>query len=174
MARTRPRGWRRQVRRKFVWDRTQGFAAAPATSGVDLLANYRSQPGATHVGATIMRIRGYIYPDPDAGVPTFTRGAIGFRIDSWNESATGTAGLANSPFAQPDEDWMGWLPYFWELGPTVQTFATWNPQASVYAVDIKANRKIEELNQTLWMFFTAPSAGNTTYNWDLSVGMKLP
>lgn len=171
MARRRPRGFQRQVRRKFVWDRTQGFAAAPALSGVDLLANYREQPGATHVGATIMRIRGYIYPDPDPEVPTFTRGAIGFRIDSWNEDP---ASPANSPFAMPDEDWMGWLPYFWELGPTVPTYATWNAQANAYAVDIKANRRIEELNQTLWMFFTAPAAGNTTYNWDLSIGMKLP
>ena len=29
MARRRPRGWHRQVRRKFVWDRTRGFASVP-------------------------------------------------------------------------------------------------------------------------------------------------
>lgn len=172
MARRRmSRGFARQQRRKFIWDRTQGFAAAPSVSGVDLLANYRAQPGATHVGATVMRIRGYIYPDPDAGVPTFTRGVVGFRIDSWNEDPTD---LTNNPFAQPDEDWMGWLPYFWEQPGNLPTWATWNAQASAYAVDIKANRKLEELNQTLWMFFSSPAAGVTTYNWDLSIGLKLP
>ena len=43
-----------------------------------------------------------------------------------------------------------------------------------YAVDIKAQRKLEELNQTLWMFFTPPGEGVITYNWDLSIGLKLP
>ena len=41
MARRRPRGWHRQVRRKFVWDRTRGFASSPDAYGVDLLANFR-------------------------------------------------------------------------------------------------------------------------------------
>ena len=36
MARRRPRGWHRQVRRKFVWDRTRGFASSPDAYGVDL------------------------------------------------------------------------------------------------------------------------------------------
>lgn len=169
--RGRSRGFRRQVNRKFVWDRTQGFAAAPATSGVDLLANFRAQPGATHLGATITRIRGYVYPDPDEAVPVFNRGVVGFRVDSWNEDPLD---LDNSPFAQPDEDWMGWLPYFYEIGPTLPTFATWNTEASVFAVDIKSQRKLEELNQTLWMFYSAPATGAITYNWDLSIGLKLP
>ena len=51
---------------------------------------------------------------------------------------------------------------------------TWNAQASPYAVDIKAQRKLEELNQTLWMFFTPRGKGVITYNWDLSIGLKLP
>ena len=62
MARYRRRaGFSRQVRRKFVWNRAIG-AAGIGTVGVDLLAPFRAQPGATHLGATIMRIRGYVVP----------------------------------------------------------------------------------------------------------------
>ena len=53
---------------------------------------------------------------------------------------------------------MGWLPYFHyrPVGADLRSEITWNAQASPYAVDIKAQRKLEELNQTLWMFFTPP------------------
>ena len=65
MARRRGRGFRRQVQRKFVWDRTFGFLPTTSTGpfGVDLLAGFRGQPGATHLGATVTRIRGVIYPE---------------------------------------------------------------------------------------------------------------
>ena len=55
MARRRGRGFRRQVQRKFVWDRTFGFLPTTSTGpfGVDLLAGFRGQPGATHLGATV-------------------------------------------------------------------------------------------------------------------------
>ena len=166
----------RQVRRKFVWDRTRGFASSPDAYGVDLLANFRSQPGATHLGATVTRIRGYVWPDAvggEAPANPYLAGAIGFRIDAWNEDPLD---VDNNPFAQPDEDWMGWLPYFHyrPVGADLRSEITWNAEASPYAVDIKAQRKLEELNQTLWMFFTPPGEGVITYNWDLSIGLKLP
>ena len=103
----------------------------------------------------------------------YLAGAIGFRIDAWNEDPLD---VDNNPFAQPDEDWMGWLPYFHyrPVGADLRSEITWNAQASPYAVDIKAQRKLEELNQTLWMFFTPPGEGVITYNWDLSIGLKLP
>ena len=71
---------------------------------------------------------------------------------------------------------MGWLPYFHyrPVGADLRSEITWNAQASPYAVDIKAQRKLEELNQTLWMFFTPPGEGVITCNWDLSIGLKLP
>lgn len=134
----------------------------------DLLDGFRSQPGATHLGATVMRIRGLIVPTPiDAGA--VVGGVIGFRIDSWNEVITD---LSLSPTEQPDEDWMGWLPWHLSFG-TVPENATWNPEASPFAVDIKANRKLEELNQTLWMCLTAPASGSISYAYNLSIGMKL-
>lgn len=161
------RGFNRQVRRKFVWDRV--FGAVPTTAyGVDLLAPFRGQPGATHLGATIMRIRGYIYPD---SVSDTQLGTIGFRIDSWNEDP---ADVDNSPSLQPDEDWMGWLPFNKPPGVPETFPATWNAQASPWAVDIKSNRKLEELNQTLWMFVDQPAGNENNYSYNLSIGLKLP
>lgn len=172
--RVRRRG--RVQRRKFVWDRTFGFLPATSTGpfGVDLLAGFRGQPGATHLGATVMRIRGLIYPELSTPLETgFLLGRIGFRVDSWNEDP---ADPDNQPQSQPDEDWMGWLPWFIDGSqtPNQPSIASWNPQASAWAVDIKANRKLEELNQTLWMFVSGPPAADPiNYNYDLSVGLKL-
>lgn len=168
------RGFRRQVARKFVWDRTSGTVVGAAdgtgTIGVDLLSAFRDQPGATHLGATVTRIRGFIYPESAGDVPAFFAGVAGFRIDSWNESAVD---LTNQPFAMPDEDWLGWLPYSIDTsaGPQ-QSYANWN-EGGGWAVDIKAQRKLEELNQTLWMFVTVPPTGVVNYNYILSVGLKL-
>ena len=155
-----------------------GLGASPPVPMLMVLISgqLRSQPGATHLGATVTRIRGYVWPDAvggEAPANPYLAGAIGFRIDAWNEDPLD---VDNNPFAQPDEDWMGWLPYFHyrPVGADLRSEITWNAQASPYAVDIKAQRKLEELNQTLWMFFTPPGEGVITYNWDLSIGLKLP
>lgn len=158
----------RQLRRKFVWHREFGELVVGTTGvgGVDLLATYRSLPGATHVGATVMRIRGFIVPQSAVEAA----GTIGFRIDQQNEDPTETD---NVPALQPDLDWMGWLP--WMLtSDTPNVSATWNAQANQWAVDIKSNRMLEELQETLWMFFDRPTAGTVTYNYNLSIGLKLP
>lgn len=166
MRRRRPAGFHRQVRRKFIWDRHAGSIATTGF-GVDLLAPFRAQPGATHLGATIMRIRGFVYPN---SVSDTKIGVIGFRVDSWNEDPTDSQ---NQPSVQPDEDWLGWLPFFQEPGAPLEGTATWNQQASPWAVDIKANRKLEELNQTLWMFVDQPDTNQNDYSYNLSIGMKL-
>lgn len=172
MARRRgSRGFARQVRRKFVWDRTFGnlVVSESGALGVDLLAAFRDQPGATHLGATITRIRGHILPVGAVDGPDLIGGTIGFRIDSWNEDPTDTT---NAPTQQPDEDWMGWMPFVNSASAPVQ--ASWNYQANQWAVDIKAQRKLEELNQTLWMFVERPAGNTVTYHYNLSVGLKLP
>ena len=79
--------------RKFVWDRTLGSSGA-GDVGVDLLAPFRGQPGATHLGATVMRIRGYIVPSEVFDV-TGGAGVCGIRVDTWNTDVTD---LNNQPF----------------------------------------------------------------------------
>ena len=167
MTRTRRRGGNgRRHTRKFIWDRHAG--TIPTTSfGVDLLAPYRSQPGATHLGATVTRIRGFIYPD---SVGTSTLGVAGLRVDTWNEDPLDSS---NQPSVQPDADWLAWLPFF-AVDGTPTAIATWNQEASVWAVDIKAQRKLEELNETLWLFVDQPDTLQNNYSYNLSIGLKLP
>lgn len=169
--RYRSKGYARQQRRKFVWDRT--FDAPVIGQGgpfaVDLLQQFRNQPGATHLGATVMRVRGYIRPILTDSFPG-AGGVFGMRVDSWNEEVTADE---LSPVAQPDEDWMAWLPWAGLDTAVNNTVASWNPQSSVWAVDVKAGRKLQELNQTLWLCTTAPSQGTMTMEYDLSVGLKL-
>ena len=132
---------------------------------------FRGQPGATHLGATVMRIRGYIVPSEVFDV-TGGAGVCGIRVDTWNTDVTD---LNNQPFLQPDYDWMAWLP--WNVGATGPTVlaptSPGNQYASEWAVDVKSNRKLEELNETLWLFGDQTGAGERTYFYHLSIGMKL-
>lgn len=166
-TRTRRRAGSSRFQRKFVWDRTFGTIAGPDT-GADLLAPFRSQPGATHLGATIMRIRGYIIPSDALGTSA-AAGILGIRVDTWNEA---TAEPANQPVLQPNADWMAYLP--WNVGVgTERMLTTWNQQASLWTLDVKSNRKLEELNQTLWLFGDQNGGGDRSYFYHLSIGMKL-
>lgn len=167
VTRARRRFSGRRNGRKFIWHRTIGSFTNPVI-GADLLSAFRSEPGATHLGATITRIRGYVKATP-TGAGTNTGGIHAFRVDSWNEDASAPA---NQPQLMPDEDWLGWLP--WEGASATNFFANSDPGVSVWAVDLKAQRKLEELNQTLWLFTALPTTGTYTVNWNLSIGMKLP
>ena len=87
-------------------------------------------------------------------------GVCGIRVDTWNTDVTD---LNNQPFLQPDYDWMAWLPWNVGAGPTVpRTNITWNQYASEWAVDVRVNRKLEELNETLWLFGDQTGAGERT------------
>ena len=78
------------------WDRTFGqFGAGDV--GADLLAPFRGQPGATHLGATVMRIRGYIVPSEVFDV-TGGAGVCGIRsIRETRTSPTSTTSPSCSP-----------------------------------------------------------------------------
>lgn len=174
MARYRSRGYRRQVRRKFVWNRVWGTLSptnqATSITGVDLLQDFRNTPGASTVGSTVMRIRGLLVP---TGIDTVPNAAstFGFLIDSANEDP---ASGSNMPVNRPEEDWLGWLPWNANLGTVPSEPGTWNSAASPWAVDIKAARKLEEVGQTLWMFMDRPTQGTYNVYYNLSIGLKLP
>ena len=82
--------------RKFVWDRTFGqFGAGDV--GVDLLAPFRGQPGATHLGATVMRIRGYIVPSEVFDVTGGAGVCVSGSIRGTRTSPTSTTSPSCSP-----------------------------------------------------------------------------
>lgn len=175
MARRARRGFNRQMRRKFVWNRftgsfITGIDGQTNPVGVDLLRDFRETAGASTVGATIMRIRGIIVPTAGGENNPVDGGAYGFLIDSVNEDSVDTR---NAPHQRPEEDWLGWLPWSAPLSSVQTDPATWN-HSNDWQVDIKAARKLEELGQTLWMFADRPTAGAVNTYFDLSIGMKLP
>lgn len=169
---------RRAPRREFEWSRSQGFVGSSAdpggVHGVDLLAFYRSQPNGNHLAATITRVRGWIYPDWDPGVPTFQIANAGLRIANFDEDATD---VSNAPINGPDEDWLGWFPTMRDAqtdtsGSLPNGTITWN-EGGYFAVDVKAARKLNGRQRSLWLFCDPPAAGTIFWNYNLSVGMKL-
>lgn len=170
MARRMSRGFRRQQQRKFVWHRhSDAFTINPDGTGVygsDLLSEFRDMPGATHLGATVMRVRGWVFPQI-VDAPPVNEEIAGLRVDTWDQPVD-TNNV--SPFQGPDEDWMAWFPY---LNPTSTADITGNVYASPFAVDVKSNRKLEELNQTLWLFGSGVAGATVTYIYNLSIGLKL-
>ena len=160
---TRPRS---RTNRQFVWWREFGTltlgGGAGNTFGVDLLAAYRATAGSSQTGSTVMRVRGYIHPNIASG--STANGTFGLIVDS---TGTPLTELSTRPESRPTEEWLGWLPWFSPTGHTVDE-ATWN---SPWTVDIKANRKVGELGQSLFLFVSSfPGAVEVNYN--LSIGLK--
>lgn len=172
------RGRRRAPLRKFVWARTVGTLSQPTSRGADLLDVFQSEYGAQLLGATLMRVRGYVIPDmpsaPAAGIAT---GRVGMIVEQDQELAD--QAVENTPGARPHDDWFAWLPFIYDradvAGLQAPGNASWNSQASPWAVDIKSARKIEELGQGVHIWYdTVQSAGTTNIHYDLSLGLKLP
>lgn len=171
---------RRAPLRKFVWARATGFASAPETSGVDLLDLFQAEYGAQLLGCTVVRIRGFVTPFVTGGTAgeTAVSGRWGIIVESDNELSTQDP-LVQGPGARPHDDWMMWAPFSFEpvaLGPVGDQPATWNAEASVWGVDIKSNRKIEELGQGLhlWYDYVASGGVNVNLDYQLSIGLKMP
>ena len=159
------RSTRRRVsrpRREFEWSRSQGFVAANSEPGqeygVDLLAFYRSQPNGNHLAATITRVRGFIRPVFEANTLSF--GNAGLRIANFDEDPLD---ISNIPINGPDEDWLAWFPAAL-ITPATASFpaeyANWN-EGGGWAVDVKAQRKLNGRQRSLWLFADPRPQGRT-------------
>lgn len=146
------------------------MSATPAgtTFGVDLLAFYRSQPNGNHLAATITRVRGFIYPE-FAGTPPTQFVNAGLRIANFDEDATD---ISNVPINGPDEDWLGWFPVLLDATEAQTQYANWN-EGGGWAVDVKAMRRLNGRQRSLWLFVDPPASGAVNWHYNLSVGMKL-
>ena len=159
------RNTRRTPQRKFVWARTQHIFAVGSDQrnyGVDLLQQFQQEYGAQLLGATVVRIRGFILPfmtETFAGTVSGTSGIIVDSNDADFEVGGPNDGNNNTPLVRDHDDWLAWLPWAFTSQATTGYIdvATWNQTASPWAVDIKSSRKIEELGETLWMFNNMPA-----------------
>lgn len=163
----------------MVWARTGGDLTPPAAgTAVDLLETFRADGGTT-IGATVTRTRlslslnwGGLVADQ-----TINRLVMGVLVDQRDQPES----QVPRPAVELHADWMHWAPY-----PAVPEYSaltypgveTPDPVGLLTSlmIDVKSQRKCEELGDTLWAVFDPTFAGVTELNitWSASVLLKLP
>jgi hypothetical protein len=163
--------------RQFIWARYATSLIVPTEGGInrDILEDFEAEYGADLVGATVVRIRGIIAlstPSGEQGSDVVV--AAGIRVYGERNTPSNSDNLASEPgpFSGPHADWMMYKPIF--MGTTLGYVER------EVEIDVKANRKIEELGQSLMISLeqdsAASTAANTAYDAfvNLSLGLKLP
>jgi len=152
-------------RRKFVWARAEETAVAVPTTGIqlNLLAQFEAASGANLIGATVARIRGVLVGSPQATGDSEL--VVAARVSA---AAATTAGLG--PEDSPYLDWMMWEPLIVMDSNVVDT--TGSSVSVNRIVDIKAMRRLEEINEQLTLWVQGTAAWDLSFN--LSVGLLLP
>lgn len=158
----------RSSRRKVVWARSIVNDLTVPTTGVvtNFLASFETDYGANLIGSTVIRIRGLIGASPNVSTGP-SQLVLGVRVNS-----DATVALGNGPFDQPHLDWMGWEPFIFRFGGITGNEMNRDDAVS-RQVDIKSQRKLEEINEQLSVW----SQGNQqawTVSWNLSILLKLP
>lgn len=163
----------RSNRRKFVWARQDGVLVPGTNFSEDLLTQFKERAGGqVLIGATVVAVRGYVKPNVAGGL--LSRGRVAIRV--CNEQDVEGDPPGQGPVADGTEnDWMGFWPWIVDGTKTVTGDGTWNVGGSPWAIDVRAQRKMEELNETLGIFYAniAASDDPSAIDYDLSVGLKL-
>lgn len=166
----------RGTTRKFVWARhTFVGEQTGAAVGGDLLSQFETDYGAQLIGATITRIRGYAFAQAtDATDNTINQYRMGIRVLSGNLDLSGTV-PDQDPWTDENADWMAWMPFASVVA--VGGLPIGDSVLNAMRVDVKAQRRLDELGERLVLFQAGnPGAPTITWavGWDLSIGVKLP
>lgn len=165
MARRRTVTRRQLPQRKFIWAReviTGNIVPAEDSTFANLLSDFQAEYGANLIGATVMRIRGRLEFFPASTATAVSAAAI--KVESESVAFQAAVLDAHGPFMNLHDDWMAYEPLIFRGTGAV----TWD-------VDVKSNRKLEELGETLVLSVSNPIVGVTiTYRGILSIGLKLP
>ena len=170
---------RRQLARKWVWARSMGTGIVAAPDGgalfggftTDLLEEFKAGYGADPVGVTVSRIRGQILYSPGPVATQETQNAVI------------AARIATEPFGENEEvphqvphaDWFMWYPTLSTTHFLQDSQLNGNVYQERIDVDVKANRKLEELAQGLVLAASHDTIGVAAeFTWNLSIGLKLP
>lgn len=165
----------------MVWARTGGdLTPGAAGIAVDLLETFRADGGTT-IGATVTRT--YLslalnWNQLRAG-ETVSRLVMGVLVDQRDQPEA----QVPRPAVELHADWMHWAAY-----PAVPEYAalSWPTLGedvtnitSSLMIDVKSQRKCEELGDTLWAVFDPTFPGGTpvtelNITWSASVLLKLP
>lgn len=180
----------RRPQRKLIWARHASLVTL-APGGLLALAplqELETTYGAQLIGATIMRVRGVISAtiagtsDGDA----FSAFRIGMRVTDHADNAPQDYAIGAMYTFQAHADWFLFEPFMLDnsgasvAGEEVDTTAA----SEIRLVDVKARRKIQELDQTVEMVIGSPSptgpitlpkaSVNTRVRWDFSILVALP
>ena len=158
------------VRRRMIWAReAQSFASG--TVAHDLLADFREDNGGGNLlGVTITRIRLNVHILWD-GTPAVGNWVYsGIYVDHQNH----TAGEVSGPLSDQHEDWMAYNMLSRAGDGEVSVGTTGH--LTHHVIDVKSQRKLDELGDTLWFVTTEGGTGlqATGMNIVSSVLVKLP
>lgn len=138
----------------------------------DLLTNFAARYGADPLGVTITRIRGimgmYVGPPGTA----IQLGRVGIRVGAEGEVAsTEFNPSTNGEYL----DWMSFEP-FYVIPAGTATDSVEGTNVCARVVDVKSSRKLEELDQSLFLYagITGATIQAVTLFYDLSIGLMLP
>lgn len=178
---------RRGPRRKLVWARLQTASTftipafvGPQNFGVpfvaDALGNFKLSLGASPVGCTIVRVRGIIaHPTKDI----LGTAALRHTLHVGDIRDTTNPVVADNAFADAAayDDYMMYEPfldYQSTAGPAGNVFA--GSDVGARMIDVKANRKLQELDQTLIYKVSGNSVSLAAQQFvtDLSILIMLP
>lgn len=167
MARTvRTRSNRSSVRsRKFIWAR-RTYTNQVLVAGVNwlnLLDQFEAEYGAQLLGATVMRIRGTLAFEAAVTAPVLSGAGI---LVSTDEDISD--GVDEGPVNEPHKDWMAYQPIILSNVSAAANRFDWE-------LDVKSNRRMEELGQGLALVVDNGIAATTIdMTGAVSVGVKLP
>lgn len=148
----------------MVWARssTSQALASNVDFSANLLAGFETAYDANLIGATVIRIRGLIAAEVTTVDAVWDELRFGARVGS----SVDDAAVVN-PTSVPHEDWMLWEPF--------GAFAVGNEGgAAIRVIDVKAMRKIEEIDQQLTMTVSGFTTAAWQFGWSLSILLKLP
>lgn len=176
MARSRGRRFAPTARRKLIWARDEDTALSPVPAtgqAHDLLAQFRTDGGST-LGCTVTRVRVDLRLEW-LGLSRSSALTLGVIVDQLQSSVLEPP----APGEEPHADWMYWrrVPQIPEFSAALQTG---DPALTVLhtslVLDVRSQRKMEELGQTVYICFdpTLAGAGTLGVSWGSSVLLKLP
>jgi len=185
MARRRSSNGRRMgssSRRRLFWARFDGqqtFTTGNDGLVVNLLADFETAYGADLFGFTITRIVGNFTHASNAGTAAagYTLG-VGLRIEdeqSVSNTNTDAEQIALAPQNDQFSDWMfARVMHGAVTGATDYALAL---QESRYEIDLRSQRRLDELGQSLYLMAAAsrePLTSDVDFNYSLNILCKRP
>lgn len=170
----------RAPRRKTVWAREAGTFQLTTgdpfnATAVDLLASFEARYGADPIGTTLLRVRGIyaLASGSTAGVPA----VVGIRIGSDHDAAL-TSSEQNPMTNGEYLDWLSYEPFITgEFDPgtaSTNSFSSWvGGPVTNRVIDVKAKRKLTELDETIILNMGSDTASETTITGHFVLSMLL-